>query len=155
MAIVPKVPLAAPDSQGLTLIGKLTIYASGGRKVMAVDLKQKLGAFRVKAPKSPAGDAAVVLPQAFLAKTLVKCSGIPANVDVLVERDYAGDFALTWYDGSDRPVYHKAAKDSGSIDISDIHAGAVASLLEQLTTEDLQREIDRRALAAEVETAKS
>jgi hypothetical protein len=108
---------------------------------MTVNLRAKLNEFKVN-PTSSSVD--IMLPTAFIAKTLKKCGGIAEGVEVIVERNCFGQYDLTWYDAADRPVRGRANEGDGIIDLSSIYDLARQELLAAISSEDLQGEITRR-----------
>lgn len=109
---------------------------------MPVDLQQKLHSILRRPPMLPDN---VLLPRAFITKTVERCGPIPAGVDVLVEVDVNKNFALSWYDGAgDIPIRSTVSRDSGRVDVSGIEADRRRDLLREIPTEHLEAELAER-----------
>ena len=110
-----------------------------------VDLQEKLAAFKVKVPNLPA----IMLPSAFIARTLKAHNGIPQNVQVIVERNCFGSFELSYWNEKGHRVNAQATKDSGVIDVENIAANTLSEILKDVSTDDLKRELKRRVMSAQ------
>jgi hypothetical protein len=113
---------------------------------MPVDIHEKIKRFAVKelglSREKQSQPDGIILPAAFIAKTATAKGMIPAGVEVIAERNIAGQFRLTWWDSHDNEVSQVYNPDE--LDYSEVLTKARASTLAAISTGDLRAEIERR-----------
>jgi hypothetical protein len=108
---------------------------------MPNSLQEKLDTFKyAPSPQRPG----IILPSAFIARTTKSVGLIPADVDVVAERNMWGDFQLTWYDTNGREIDQKSPKAFNALAIDDVYEAQAKSLLESLTNDEVYEEWERR-----------